>query len=227
MIHPLMNVDIIDINASKHNVCTIDNLYKHYIEHSQEINTDACISKINFSGMNIKITDWFGWTQLLLIEKISVDKMQWIKLDIQSEDIPSIGASIILSSETPVPSYNPYGPTKHFHGEIKYPFEIKPFGSFDNKDYLRILSMIPFKSKYSCNCGKLNGFHNKDHICEKCKSVVEYSDDKLNNEFWHPTSIEHGMSDKDYGYRIYTKSGFYNVNKFHMIVNDTKKKHIK
>lgn len=226
MIHPNMNISIIDIDAEKANICTIDEFYKRYIEHSEEINTDDCISRINFSWANIKITDWYGWTQLLSVEKVPVDKTKWMELRVGLKDIPIAESAIILSSETPVPSYNPYKSTKYFHGEIKYLFEVKTFESFSKEDYLRVLSLMPFNSKYSCKCRKLYGIINKNSTCSKCKTLVEYND-KNTQDFWHPISLKSIETDKNYGYRITSKSGFYNVNKFHLITNDDKKKHIK
>lgn len=199
MIHSSSIVQYLDIDKDKSFETSIDDLYKKYIENAIQVNSDECISKIDFTNNhNIKISDWYGWSQLLCIKRVKVDK--WIELIVNQKQLQY---SLILGEGMLVPSYNPYNSSRGFHGEIKYPYELKAVESFTERDILRAWKLVDFKDR---------------------------SDSTDEAEFWHPTFIYPHKSDNNCGYIIHTKSGFVNVNKFHLYtndINDDLRKHIK
>lgn len=219
MIHPSSMIKYLDINTGGVFNTTIDELFKHYIENVKILDSDKCESEIVFNlSHNIKTCDWYGWTQLLKIKKVPVK--QWTQLSIHVH-----GSSLILSTGSVVPSYDPTNPTCGFHGEIKYPFELKSIESLNQDDSIRAWRYVEFAKRYRCECGKLYSKLHINDVCDICKKEVRY-DDKLESDFWHPISVKTFDDSSSYGYQITTGSGFCNINNFHLYTKNDKEKNI-
>lgn len=64
----------------------------------------------------VKITDWFGWTDIRVIRRI--DKiLKWTM-------VRAGGHQVKMAEDTLIPIYNPGVEIQGFHGEIKYPFTV-------------------------------------------------------------------------------------------------------
>ena len=69
MIHPNTQIQYIDIKLGEPKYNTVNDLYREYA-HKAIMLTDNC-SIIDFSSnSNVKITDLFGWTDIIQIKRI-------------------------------------------------------------------------------------------------------------------------------------------------------------
>lgn len=117
MLHRSNKIQWMNVNDSISKIDTIDRLYTEYA-HRMCIQSPEK-SEIYFGkDSSIKITDMFGWTSIIAIQKLLVSK-EWRKIN------TTINQSIIVHSNTLVPIYDPSKPSRGFHGEVKYPYVFK------------------------------------------------------------------------------------------------------
>ena len=139
MQHPTTMIHWADISSTEVVEDTFSALYQHYSIDSAYVKIDSNhkdiqnISEIDFSNRNVKLKDWYGWTQLLKLRRVETKyKICW-------EELRVANSSLIVSLDTIVPAYSsPVDYILGFHGERKYPFTPKPYKDMDRNEYLRI-----------------------------------------------------------------------------------------
>lgn len=95
------------------------------------------ISEINFTDKNVKLKDWFGWTQLHKVIKVETrSKVIWDLVKVANREI-------LLAPKTKILVYkDPSEYTVGFHGETKYHSEIKNRKDLMPGEYIRIRNGI-------------------------------------------------------------------------------------
>lgn len=131
MIHPNTQIQYLDIKVGEPRYNTVNDLYREY-SHKANMLTDDC-SVINFSSnSNVKITDLFGWTDIIQIKRIKSDNITWNNINVANKQI-------LLSNDELIPFYDINKTTIGFHGEVKYEYILKHLIKSDrSKDFLRI-----------------------------------------------------------------------------------------
>ena len=139
MHHPTTMIHWADIDSSEVEETPFSVLFQKYSIDSVSIasKSDEIKSRfeIDFSNRNVKVKDWFGWTQLIKLAKVETKyKICW-------EELRVANSSLILSLETLVPAYqSPLDYILGFHGERKYDYIIKPYKDMNRNEYFRIRS---------------------------------------------------------------------------------------
>lgn len=130
MVHPLTQVQYIDIKNGQPRYKNINELYQEYSYKVTNISNN--ISEIDFTNENVKITELFGWTQLLNIRKIIYDNpINWV-------EIKAANKFIDVSYDELIPIYKIDDSIIGFHGEVKYKYNLKHYHEIINDDYIRI-----------------------------------------------------------------------------------------
>lgn len=219
MIYPTSRIKCLDIQRQQHRKCTMNELYQEYIYFVEYDEND--IASINLSKQNIKTCDWYGWTQLLEIKKVPVDK--WVTIKINDYEPP-----LIVAANSLVPVYDITNPVTGFHGEVKYHFNLKPASELTKNDLLRAWRYIEYDHRFQCNCGTIMGKKNKGVKCNKCESLVQYKE-LLEKDFWYPSEINRQYLPYSHGFEVVTKSGYVNINNFHLYTrkDNPEKNHVK
>lgn len=180
MIHPDTPIRWLGIyDQTVHNT-TIADLYRKYIERSHPTDVLGDVNFITFDEERyVKIQDWYGWTDIISIERHSnIPLRSWRDVSLFYDH----HRKIRVTSDELIPVYEQERAMRGFHGEIKYPYILKRSKDLEIDDRLRIRD-------------------------------VDYP---VRTEFSLIQSNEVPNGDKDYGYRIITKSRFYNANGFHL-----------
>lgn len=136
MIHPSTQIQYLDIKTGEAKYKSVEEFYQEYCHKATVAWKSKVfdISLIDFSKDDLlKITDSFGWTDILSIAKIpfmhEIDS--WYKIDGGDK-------SILVSSCEYVPTYNIRCPKIGFHGEVKYNYTLKTPNEIKADDYLRL-----------------------------------------------------------------------------------------
>lgn len=169
-------IQLLDISNKVSIDDTIGNVFSKYFIKSDELGS------IDFNDMNVKISDWTGWTQLLQIRRIENKDIKFLHLH-STENDKLERTSIYLTEDHIIPSYS-LNTMNGFHGEVKYSYEMKYV--MDDNITMRVfdLSKMNWQAFKDMNTGDI-------------------------------------ISD-NYGYEIYTKSGFYNANNLHLLSSDAR-----
>lgn len=137
MHHPTTMIHWADINSTEVLESGFSTLFQRYSVDSVEVSSKKddirSIYEIDFRDRNVKVKDWFGWTQLLKLRRIETKyKICW-------EELKIANSSLILSLDTIVPVYQSLVDfIIGFHGERKYHYEAKPYKDMGHGEYLRI-----------------------------------------------------------------------------------------
>lgn len=163
MIHSSTRVQCLDINTGEPLYGTIEQIFQKYSHLIEEVSMNGyCnnILKINFDNRNFKITDLFGWTDVITIYRI-MDYYQWSNINLDNNDI-------IVSSNELIPIYNKDKNKIGFHGEVKYNYILTNPAKIKN-GYIRVNNgeddqgnpiefLIPKKINNSDEYIKSNGY---------------------------------------------------------------------
>ena len=182
MILPDTIVQWIDVKTEKVHIGGVSDLYRAY---AHKANHNNNTSQIMFDrDSNVKITDSWGWTDVICIKKF--DGIDCVAI------LNANGHQLRCHHTTLIPFWDIHNPVKGFHGEMKYPFEVatlhKILAELMNEgwDGDRVSFIVKIRSQDS---------DPRDF------AIIKISDigDRKN---WSETSC----------YQIITKSGFYNAN---------------
>lgn len=137
MLSGFTKIQWIDINKKVSRHDTISKLFQSYIERSEnkfDSNSGLTFNEINFDETDgLKVKDWYGWTSVIKI--IRHDKCDGRYCLIETDEI-----SLVMNEYGLFPVYDPDNPIKGFHGEIKFPYEVKILTALKNGDYARLLT---------------------------------------------------------------------------------------
>lgn len=134
MLHPQTQIQYIDIKDGEPRYKSINAFYQEYSHKSKLVISapEEKLFEIDFTDMNVMITDLFGWTQVLKVKKIVIQvPITWV-------DICAANKQILLSGSTLVPYYKLDETSRGFHGEVKHAYVLKNPSKADENDYLRI-----------------------------------------------------------------------------------------
>lgn len=171
MIHPIGDVQWLDIKTGESHKGMLLELYSMYSERSIQTATG---SRIDFNPSEVKITDWMGWSDLLWIERINnVPQTAFVQAGINQ---------LRLHKDALIPCYDPT-PLKGFHGETKFLFTVRKLSDLyqhkadtgvlvrtrrNNDEFvpLRIVTMGDSHNSYPFvyNIRTKSGFFNVDNI---------------------------------------------------------------
>lgn len=188
MISSVTNVHILDIDKEANCNGSIASFFAHYSYLWKSISENE--SEIDFSGMNVKIKDWTGWTQLNKIVRIENNR-PWSRM-VCTDLLQEFYGSIIIRDQM-IPVYDNSLSKPGFHGEVKYKYILR------NDLYLN--GMEKFVMRVF-----VNGEQWQQFIPMRLEPVLE----------------SNPMENRHVGYDIYTKSGFFNANGFHLCSSDTR-----
>ena len=134
------------------------------------------------------------WTGWTKLNAININMCdRWIELNPLSVFEAELPHfNIQLSGDTPIPLYDPFNKSSEFHGEVKYNYKIKQL-----KDVIG----------------------DEDCLYMRNKEIHKYRES--NNQFIQMISTETNLK-VSIGYEIYTRSGFVNVNNFHLLSSEAK-----
>jgi len=134
MLYPDTQIQYIDIKDGEPRYKTINEFYQEYSHKSKIKISDnvGTTSEIDFTDMNVKITDLFGWTQVLMVRKIIQ------KAGIRWADIVTANKQILISTGTLVPYYQKEETNIGFHGEVKHAYVLKNPSKANDNDCMRI-----------------------------------------------------------------------------------------
>jgi hypothetical protein len=116
MIAPKTRVSILDLDEQEVIQDTIENVYIRFA-HLVKMD-DTTNSIIDLSRKRVVISDWTGWTKLLLISKHTND-LPWYKLTASDN-----GTSISMTTDSNYPAYTPVLHKHGFHGEVLYKYDV-------------------------------------------------------------------------------------------------------
>ena len=136
MIHPNTQIQYLDIKIGEPRYKTINDLYQEYSHNAEEIlsHKHLKITEINFGeNDNVKITDLFGWTNVL-----SLRKVQSVGYHIRWNILAAANKKVLLTESELVPFYDINKHTIGFHGEIKYEYILKQLSKSLDTDYIRL-----------------------------------------------------------------------------------------
>lgn len=136
MIHPTTKVHWMDVESKIVRHSDVMLLFQNYAHLA--IKKDVHISEVSFHNSDhVKITDLYGWTAIKAIRRVE-NSRQWCTIIADNTDI-------LTTRSTLIPVFDPYHPYPGFHGETKYPFEIKLVSDliYDDKIRIRDGSLTP------------------------------------------------------------------------------------
>lgn len=182
MVHPRAKMTWLNTETQECRTDYVTNLYQDYSVYAQELRTGS--GWIDFNSKNIMVQDLYGWTQLLMMRKITgLERVDWVSIN------PRLDPKkfLVLNYRSVLPVYSePLQEKIGFHGEVKYRFQLKEVKDIDpEKDRIR----IRFEDEFGQIMFKI-------HIGKSSSCP--------------PT-----------GYLFVTKSGFINVNGFHISAQGT------
>lgn len=199
MINGNVKIQWLDINNKTSNTTRVKELFKTYSDYMKP-GEDPYEYEMTFGkDRNIQIRDLFGWSRVLCIKK------RYIGDDPEKWNLLETfdNDKIILSKDSIIPLYDVKLDTSiGFHGEIKYGYKIRSIHMIQDDERIRILNKIS---------SQLGGGTRVEF--DKAIALGIKSDSHRIDE---------------YGYEIYTKSGFYNAShigdcRFHLFASENKK----
>lgn len=120
MISPDTIISWIDIKSGKETTGPVKELFRHYAGRMNHSPIDEFV--IYFTGGEVKVKDWYGWTDLKFIRSspATVEGF-WTKLKAGNREL-------IISQNNFIPVYNTEKVTVGFHGEQKPDYILKHAG---------------------------------------------------------------------------------------------------
>lgn len=140
---------------------TIEELYSKFQIHEKSLFYE---SSIDMSRFNVKITDMYGWTEIIKIVKQNQLTATGIYID---ENVCLVG-----TNDTFIPIYENDNHRVGFHGELIYDYTLKHLGMMNTGD--RVLLRIPGSDKFEfvnikVNDQMISKFGSKYHIITKSR----------------------------------------------------------
>lgn len=130
----------IDItNCDDARMTTISELYQH-VSHLGILDEFSKYIYVDLSSENIKIRDWYGWTQLLDLEKHIIENGIISEISVNDMKIPHpfklyVDHDCHLSV---FPKHNVQHPSKGFHGEVIFHPVVKKVEDITDDDTMRV-----------------------------------------------------------------------------------------
>ena len=169
MIHPSTIIDILDMKDADFQTGRIKNIFQHYIEYAEFFEDKSAMIDFVRSGLDVKVKDWTGWTQLLSIIKIPSDG-SWVRL-VQEDSFHGISLSI----DDLVPVYYPDNCIRGFHGERKFLYTLKEALSIGKDDYLRERNLTQPEDEEYKQFTHVYLMHFEDEVYESGYQVITKS----------------------------------------------------
>lgn len=179
-------IRIIDVETGEHLACPISTVVSMYANMIK--NTKNGI-EVDFN--NVKIQNWFGWTNLESIQKIYNPDVTWY--DVTYRKHPEM--TITMSNDERLMSYNPNRTMPTANGGSKYPVELI---SVENAYNLGLENPVILRSRY------LN-----DAI-DSPDQFVEATIKPAKNQ-----NALQGSNGAYFGYVVRTSSGAYTIDSLH------------
>ena len=138
MYHALNQIQWMDVTEGKVYTDEIRHFFRKYIHKTHSFrHGNMMVEEIDFDGMIVKVTDMFGWTDIV--------RAQCINIDVDPTNIPKWtefkceNKTLLVSNEQDMLTYCPEHVTRGFHGEAKYETVIKDESDLKvNEDILRL-----------------------------------------------------------------------------------------
>ena len=137
MIHSNTQIQCLSLFDGEPKYKTIDEIYQEYCHKEQVVwkgKGSEKISTIDFTDdIKLKITDSYGWTDLLYITRVPMLKPinSWVQINVADKNV-------IVSNCEYIPAYKITLPRIGFHGEVKYNYICKTSTNINGDDYLRL-----------------------------------------------------------------------------------------
>lgn len=138
MIHPDTQVQYLDIKVGEPRYRSIKELFQEYAYFATkdlEYKDGSSISSIDFRDLNVKITDLYGWTDLIQVSKIRIGNNG---MDYKWFDLLTANKQIMVTKDELVPCYQVEDVHTGFHGEVKIRYVLKNPRMIRATDSLRI-----------------------------------------------------------------------------------------
>ncbi|MCM1220108.1 MAG: hypothetical protein NC548_37020 [Lachnospiraceae bacterium] len=130
MIHPINELQWMDVKAGKVTKGSAMNLFQEYAHRVMRVRNG--VKELLFSPGELKITDWRGWTDVEYIRKVEALMMPWVTISAGDK-------TIIVSSGEEIPVYEETTPRKGFHGASVFAYKLKTAREFDPRtDFVRV-----------------------------------------------------------------------------------------
>lgn len=137
MLSGYTQIQWIDTNKKITQNNTISKLFQSYVERTEngfDQTLGVIIDEINFDETDgLKVKDWYGWTSVIKIIRYYKCHGRLCLIENNENSLP-------INENGIFPVYDPNNPIKGFHGEIKFPYEVKNVTSLKNGDYARFIS---------------------------------------------------------------------------------------
>lgn len=134
MLDNRVNVQWLDVNRNISRHDSINKLFQSYIEKSKSEtdNSGRLFDVVTLDESDgVKIKDWYGWTSVLKI-------IHYNYYEGRLCHIKSNKDSIFINEYGLFPIYDPSRSIIGFHGEIKFPYEVKHVKDLKNGDTTRV-----------------------------------------------------------------------------------------
>lgn len=206
MINGRVEIQWLDVNSKISITTTVKDLFKRYSDFMVP-GENPYEPEIRFNkkrNPDLKVRDLFGWSKVLCIKKkyISDDPDKWCILKPNYYSV----SEIVLTNDSLVPIYSVHGEeecldeSNGYHGATLYGYRVRSVQMTSDKDRIRVMSSM------------------HDTVGEGCRERFY----KIN-----VLSLGEDTRIDEYGYEIYTKSGFYNASyngdcKFHLFASENK-----
>ena len=127
MIHPKTLIQILDVSRDGSDTIPMEKLFRYYY-HLSKVQEDG--TRIIHLIQPINITEQFNWTRIIEILQIK-GNYYWKKMHVENVEI-------YVNEHSLVPVYKVDDAYTGFHGEVKYPHEIKTGLTVQNGDNIRL-----------------------------------------------------------------------------------------
>lgn len=124
-------IQFMDIRAELMVNDTIEHIYQKYSHMIKSFDQRTSFIDFKDDRVNAKISDVYGWTQLLTISKVNEVYHKWKRVKVADKET-------IISDVTFLPCYDIKNPYKGFHGEVKYHYKLKHPSKLNSDDWIRI-----------------------------------------------------------------------------------------
>lgn len=170
-------VHCLDIYEERSIIKSIEEIFQMY---SSRMNFDSSTKEftIDLRNYDVKIHDLFGWTKVECLKKRHVSPKDWRELHVSLVSKP-----ITMTSDSVIAVYPKIESIRGFHGETKYPYEIRNIHMINDNEKIRL---------------------------------VNKPDPNISEIIFSEPTLTSSSCRYDHAYEIYTKSGFYNAENFHL-----------
>ena len=204
MLSPNSEIEILDIYKKEMHQYNIKDLFDKFIFDSKKDDEENEIIYFGEKEKNyIKTRDVKGWTDVLYIKKIPLEKIE-DKLIYIFPQPSDVSKDLSLTYETLIPIFDPKSTIRKFHGEIKYEYKLFTIASLmdpSNPIYISGENDERFSDLRVNKCLNDNSeFCHRPDI-QKIKSSFKNIFEKL-----------YVYGEKIYVYEIKTRSGWFIIN---------------